>query len=278
MNDFLIGVCDATPLSGVGDAPFVSKDISKRTDPCAIMPDARSVIVVAVPYEKKILDLGTIYNCPHIHATTMQQSGFISSLVTNSDYHKRVKDILHTIAQDIKQYKILVDSPYLDERAFAQRAGIGYYGRHGLIITEKYGTRCNLGLLITDRYIPTTCVLPEEFCSTDCKLCIKSCPTSALSDHGFNYKICISYLTQKADLLEHEAKLIGNHLYGCDICQNICPKNKPEEIYHADPEKWLTMSDDKWKELYGHTAILWQGNKILKRNAKVVINNLTGKT
>ena len=264
MNDFLIGVCDAMPLDSIGNAPFVSKDIQKRINPQAIMQNAKSIIVVAVPYQKNIID-------------TQSGAGVVSSLAVNNDYHKIVKNVLYNIAieQDIKNYKILVDSPYLDEKAFAQMAGIGYYGRNGLIITEKYGTKCNLGLLITDKYImPATQNI--NHCPIYCRLCINACPTSAISDNGFNYKICISYLTQKAELTPKEEKLINNNLYGCDICQNACPKNK-SEIYYADPEKWFILSDSEWQELYGHTAILWQGSKILKRNAKVVINNLTHK-
>jgi len=272
-ENHIIGFCDALPLSFIQnpDTPFVSRDVAMRQDPSACLPGAKSIIVVGVKNENR--------NNPPMPT----DAGILSVLSVSDDYHVIVKNVINKLISEIKNqmdfaYKILVDSPYLDERRLAVKAGLGYIGKNGLVITKEFGTRFNIGLLLTDIDIDDGTVLKCDdymmHCSDSCNRCIKACPTGALSDTTrCNVLRCISYLTQKNNITSEEAVLVGSHLYGCDICQDVCPKNQPQQAYWAIPEDWLSMSDDDFKDKYGNTAMMWRGAKLLRRNAKIVINN-----
>ena len=270
-QDCIIGICDATPLPLVlsTDTPFVSKDLAKRADPAANLPGAKSIIAIGVAYGIK-----TFPPMP-------ENAGELSLLGVVEDYHVTVKKVLRGLISRLEQetkfkHKMLVDSPTLDERAIAIKAGLGHIGKHGLVISKRFGSRFNIGLLLTDIDFGNENNNPLlDTCPADCNLCIQACPTGALCEtDGFIINRCISYLTQKNSLTPSEAKLLGRNLYGCDICQNACPKNQTQPIAWANPDDWLRMNDDEFKKAYGHTATLWQGTGLLKRNAKAVKMNL----
>jgi epoxyqueuosine reductase len=271
----IIGVCCAEPLArepyATGFTPFVSGDLKKRTHPTASLPGVRSIIVIGLGYEKCFDDNGKPFSMAEL-----------SALGQNIDYHVRVKKLLQKLVDGLREeydfrYKILVDNPGLDERAFAVRAGLGFYGRHGLVVSPRFGSRFNIGLLLTD--IPVETLSGEHFelnppasaCPPDCRRCIDACPTGAL---GLNRRLdssrCISYLTQKDELTPEEEKLLNNQLYGCDICQDACPFNAPRGKTYINPTDWLTKTDEDFYREYGQTAILWRGVDILRRNARVL--------
>ena len=267
------GICDASPLDATHlqkseFVPFVSRDIKKRTCPSAVLPGAQSIIVIGVGMSPNVPMQNNVDNADN----TAQ----LSSLGTNDDYHTKVKSLLHKLAEQLLQhtsfkYKILVDSSTLDERAFAMRAGIGFLGRNGLIISPQFGTRFNIGLLLTD--IPlNTAMVPSAVkskCPINCRLCIDACPNGALQpDHPLDTARCISYLTQKRELTSQEETMLHNQLYGCDICQDVCPFNTPRAKTYINPWEWLIMSDAAFAEKYSHTAMLWQGAALLRRNAQ----------
>ena len=265
-HDILIGTCDASPLNPDNlkksdFVPFVTKDINKRTNPASILKNAKSVIAIGV---------GQNISASYLSKGTAE----ISSLGVDGDYHKRVKSLLYKLVDEIKKhadlkYKILVDSPTLDERAFAHRAGLGFFGLNGLLISERFGSFFNIGLLITDIAIETTSKEKPRACPPNCRLCIKSCPNNAI-ENALNASLCISYLTQKDKLTDHEEKLLHNQLYGCDICQNVCPFNKHSQKYYVNLDEWLKMDDSDFNNKYGHTAMLWRGSEILKRNGNII--------
>jgi len=332
VHDCAIGVCSPSPLpkEHYGFTPFVSRDINKRTNPAAILPGVKSIVVIGVGWssssEQKMADGHNVHTYPATQGFFFQltsqssQLNFLppelSSLGTASDYHPKVKSILRQLVKNLPphtKYKILVDSPGLDERAFAHRAGIGFFGRNGLIISPQFGSRFNIGLLLTDispeewgiekiqlvthshqlkKFLPviqmdTSCTQRDgsfhsagksqlkPACPSDCHRCITACPTSALSlGKSLDVNRCVSYLTQKPGELSPEEKtLIGNQLYGCDICQDVCPFNLPREKCYVDPQEWLAMDDTAFEEKYGHTGMLWQGAAILRRNAQVAVDN-----
>ncbi|MCL2189083.1 MAG: DUF1730 domain-containing protein [Defluviitaleaceae bacterium] len=287
----IAGVCDAAPLARVpyaaGFTPFVSSDLEKRTNPTLTLKGAQSIIVIGVDREEK----GTA----SINDTAFTAE--LSSLGTTLDYHKRVKAILLELVEALCKvgytfrHKMIVDNAGLDERALAVRAGLGFYGRHGLVISQKFGTRFNIGCLLTDipvEEIPTTNKLRGksdasfiEECPHTCHLCIAACPTGALSfsmenPRGATFDVtrCISYLTQKDALCPEEQKLLGNQLYGCDLCQNACPRNAPRGTTYVNPADWPEKTDEDFAHEYGNTAMLWKGAEILRRNAKIVLHNL----
>lgn len=260
----IIGVCDGLPIPYFpGNIPFVSSDPRRRSDPSAILPGVKSIIVVGVPYE-----IAPSSPVP-------EDAGILSALGVVGDYHITVKSLLKKLVARLQQqisfkYKIQVDSPNLDERAIAIKAGLGYIGRNGLVISKEYGSRFNIGLLLMDIEQAFTQKNKSHSCLPDCRNCVDACPTGALSDR-MNVNRCISYLTQKENLTTEEEALIGLHLYGCDICQNACLHNQPTPIYWANPKEWISMPDTQFKEKYGHTAMMWRGADLLRRNAKVAL-------
>jgi len=270
-NDIITGVCDASPLdseqlTNSPFVPFVSSDLQRRVDPSVTLPRVKSIIAVGVEQS--------------ITGSNKNGTAQLSSLGTDSDYHIRVKQTLHNLKQELTKHitfksKILVDSSGLDERAFAYRAGIGFFGRNGLIISEKFGSRFNIGLILTDIPLEKTSPQTKKSCPPGCSLCIDACPGAALGESTLNAKRCISYLTQKENLTKEEESLlsISNQLYGCDICQNICPLNTPRETYQINPKEWESMTDTDLKEKYSHTAMLWRGIEILRRNAHIITKN-----
>ena len=272
----ITGICDTTPLAldATCFTPFVSRNHAKRTCPDANLPGAKSIIVIGV--ESKIEEFPPM----------PEDAGILSVLGVAQDYHVVVKALLKKLVDELRvhtnfMYKILVDSPTLDERALAVRAGLGFIGRNGLVISPEYGSRFNIGVLLTDieygkdtkgRMPPLHVVTAS--CPPNCRKCITACPSKALSESsGLDATRCISYLTQKDNLTSEEAALMGRHLYGCDICQNVCPLNHAVPTAWANPNDWLCMSDADFTKAYGHTAMLWRGPDILRRNAQAVIRN-----
>ena len=268
-ENFIVGVCDAAPLNLdiTCFTPFVSRDHLKRTDPSAILPGVKSIIVVGVPHTIKDF------------LPVPEGAGMLSVLGVTEDYHIVVKTLLEKLVAELKlcasfMYKILVDSPTLDERALAVKSGLGFIGRSGLVISKEYGSQFNIGLLLMDVDV----FKAENFnkmaeCPPNCCNCINACPSGALSETGgFDVAKCISYLTQKDNLTPDETALVAKSrcLYGCDICQNACPFNHPQSTPWVMPEDWLYMSDDDFTKAYGHTAMMWRGAELLRRNAKIL--------
>jgi len=277
VDDIIVGVCHAAPfvkerLVASPFIPFVSNNLDKRTNPALSFPGVESIIVVGVGQG----------DSPPENA---KFTAVLSSLGTENDYHTRVKKVLHDLTLEIKssygefKYRAFVDSPGLDERALSVRAGLGFFGKNGLIISKEFGSRFNIGYMLTD--IPLAVAasiislrkLEAGNCPSDCNLCIKSCPNGALGGDYLNTTRCISYLTQKEELAPAEAKQIGSQLYGCDICQDVCPFNPPRRQTYVNPKDWLDKTDKEFAAEYGKTAMFWRGAEILRRNAGAVIKN-----
>ena len=275
-HDIIAGACHAAPLDLARLAspfvPFVSPDMAKRTDPHVSLRGVKSIVVIGVGFSNaKNLEVQE-----DVLYTTAPNEAQLSSLGVNNDYHVRVKNLLRKLVAELKvhgdfKHKILVDSPYLDERALAERAGIGFFGRNGLIISKKFGSYFNIGCLLTTLELPHSLHRQSHClsCPPDCNLCIKSCPAGALGGGNLNAVSCISYLTQKDKLSPEEEKLLGGQLYGCDICQDVCPFNAKKQVTRVNPQEWLDMSDEAFNKKYGDTAMLWRGAEILRRNAHI---------
>lgn len=282
-NNIIARACHAAPLEmcfpetarvwASPFVPFVSRCLANRTDPERSLSGVKSIVIVGVGYEIQTASKTSL------KASHMAE---LSSLGVNKDYHVRVKNLLRELMGELQaqgdfKYKIFVDSPGLNERALAYRAGLGFFGRNGLVISQKFGSRFNIGCLLLDLALPEDegqkKLPPLLQCPPDCNLCINACPTGALTNKGFQVSYCISYLTQKDELSPKEEKLIGNQLYGCDICQDICLFNEKRQAVCVNPQEWLAMDDEAFKQKYGHTAMFWRGTGILRRNARAVCHN-----
>lgn len=263
---------------------FEEKDIDLRIDPKKTMPEAKSILVIALPY--------------YIDEENLQQKetplfhGELARTAWGKDYHDVVKEKLEKIATFIKEkkenfdYKSFVDTGPLVDRHVAYHAGLGWYGYNSILMNDEYGSWFFIGYMLNNLEIPPDKPLSNRRCQ-GCNLCIKHCPKGAIeAPYELNAKKCLSnILQQKEDIKESDRKSLGKSLYGCDICQQVCPHNKgikketeenfyPKEALHKpDLLKLLSISNKGFKETYGETSAGWRGKKILQRNAIIALVN-----
>ena len=260
---------------------FEEKDIEKRINPLITLDSCKSIIVIGISYnvENNYDKLG------------LGLKGRLSKSSWGIDYHKVLNNKLELLIKELKkeldfEYKSFVDTGPLIDRELAKRAGVGYFGKNCSIINDDYGSFIFLGYILTNLKLDLS-IKVEEKCG-DCDLCIKACPTKALEEpYSLNPKRCISYLTQTKENIPLEFReKMGMKIYGCDTCQNVCPKNKgimksnqkefiPETTKgYMDIEELLFISNKEFKKKYGNMAGSWRGKTILKRNAIITLGNM----
>lgn len=259
---------------------FEESDIELRTEPTLTLPTARSIIAIVVGYPNKLK------GAPK--STRGDRRGMFARASWGQDYHSIMRKRLDKLA-DYLRYRVegveiqsMVDTGALSDRAVAERAGLGYVGRNGFVINPELGTWTYLGEMLVSVPFPPDDPLLDS-CG-DCTICVDRCPTGALVGDGqLNSQKCISFLTQTKGYLADEYRYkIGNRLYGCDTCQQVCPRNKGINTQHDDivlePEilkprlvPLLKMSNKEFKNTYGHLAGAWRGKKPIQRNAIVAL-------
>lgn len=301
----IIGIGSGEPFENIRakllseKVPFVdgSADyLEKRINPALTTPSVKSIIAIGVSYNKKLSNNFNAYN--NFNSSRVNLS--IGSI--GVDYHKIVYQKLEDIKRNIQDYTnnnnficdIFVDTGPLVDREVGIRCGLGAIGKSGNLISPKLGSIINIGYMLTDLKLKPSKLITQDFCK-DCSACLKACPTKSIKhNYSFDYKTCISYLTQKKELDMIECEVIKNNLYGCDICQLVCPYNKetyceefnnPDDIDLFKPtvESILGLSNKDFKMTYKNQACGWRGKKVLQRNAiiglvnnanKNIINNL----
>ncbi|MCH2153315.1 MAG: tRNA epoxyqueuosine(34) reductase QueG [Phycisphaerales bacterium] len=211
-----------------GEMKWMGEHVAVRIDPRVLVPDARSVIVVADRYGGDPDD------------STTEGRGRIARYARGRDYHRYMKKRLHQVADRLSElhpgetFRACVDTAPVLEREVAAAAGLGAIGKHTLLIQPGVGSWMLLGEIVTTLAIePTTNAVdrPHDPCGT-CTRCIDACPTDAITPWSVDARKCISYLTiehrTSVDPSFHEG--IGEWLFGCDICQEVCPHNQPTEL------------------------------------------------
>jgi epoxyqueuosine reductase len=270
-----------------GQMQYMYKNIKKRINPAELLPEARSVICTALNYRPEK---------PNKYTRKQTSShAKIANFALYQDYHKFIKNMLRRLVDFISQiadsdglrFKICVDSVPILERAFAQRAGIGYIGKNHMLIDPQLGSQILLGEIITDlELVPDG---PMTDACQGCDECLKACPTGALGDNGsFDANKCISYLTieHAGQIPEALASKIGNRLFGCDECMLACPNEKKlpacankELRYHPEfqqlrPAEILKWEQEKFDEFFADSCVSRLGLERLKRNAELCLKNL----
>ena len=248
---------------GGGTASFVKPEDYRR--PEQILPGAKSVIVCAFSYY------------------TGGRKGNISRYAQGADYHKvtasKMKEIISFLEQRGYHAAAFSDIGGLNERLLARLSGIAFVGRNRMAINPRLGSYFFIGYVLTD------CVIePDEPCRlecADCRRCEKACPLGAL-DSGFDEEKCLSYITQKkGDVSEREkrAMIDAGTIWGCDICQEVCPHNRAPEITQIDEFKRdlivdlhvdESLSNKTFMRLYGNRAFAWRGKGVLLRNQEIL--------
>ncbi|MGT2910615.1 tRNA epoxyqueuosine(34) reductase QueG [Streptococcus cameli] len=259
---------------------FEHKNIEERLDPRLTLESAKTIISIAVAYPRTL---------PVKPEKSQYKRGKFSPSSWGVDYHYILQDKMERLARAIEEltadfeYKGMVDTGALVDTAVAQRAGIGFIGKSGLVISKEFGSYMFLGELITNLEIEPD--QPVDYGCGDCNRCVDVCPTSCLiGDGSMNARRCLSFQTQDKGMMDLEfRKKIKTVIYGCDICQICCPYNKG--IYNppiveidpdlAEPEllPFLDLSNGQFKEKFGQIAGSWRGKNILQRNAIIALAN-----
>lgn len=258
------------------ESEFEEHDIEKRLDARNVFLKCKSIIAVAVPY-------GLGYKKPSV-----AYKGLLSVIVFGEDYHTRIRRMLEELAKEIQkqiefEYVVCVDTSPLLDREVCRNANLGQLGKNTMLINDYYGSFVNLGYILTDIEMECEKYEEKDICGS-CSLCIKSCPNKAITDCGIDSGRCVSALTQTKKDIPYEYRLsMNNQLYGCDMCQLVCPKNKKVLGMDAsadysglavDLKEILSISSAEFAEKYGNTSGGWRGKNIWKRNAIIAIGNL----
>ncbi len=254
-----------------------------RNDPCNLLPSARSIVCV-----------GKLYNGPQAYSTQFRQSelAWISRYAGGEDYHDILRRGLQRLADRLLEsgpfeYKICVDTAPLLERSYARQAGLGWIGKNTCLINQQSGSWFVLGELLTSLDLKADSPPPDR-CGT-CTRCIDACPTAALVPDGSGYtldaRLCISYFTielRGAIPAGHRAE-IGNHVFGCDICQDVCPWNSRSPVstepgfeagHFAPPlEKLAALSEEEFRGMFRNSPIRRARYAGFLRNVAVAMGN-----
>jgi len=259
---------------------FEHKNIEERIKPKLSLASAKTIISIAVAYPHKLKQQPQ---------KTVYKRGKFTPNSWGLDYHYVLQDKLDRLARGIEaltadfEYKGMVDTGALVDTAVAQRAGIGFIGKNGLVISKEFGSYMFLGELITNLDIEPD--QPVDYGCGDCNRCVTACPTSCLiGDGSMNAKRCLSFQTQDKGVMDLEfRKKIKTVIYGCDICQICCPYNKgldnplateiDPDLSHPELLPFLELSNGQFKEKFGHVAGSWRGKNILQRNTIIALAN-----
>ena len=269
-------------------SPFEEKDPELRLNAERLLPGCRSIVVVGMPYpflEEKALPGGD------------RPRGTVARCARGSDYHHLLTRAAEHLFSLLKKELppplsglILVDRSPLVERELARMAGLGWSGENCTLITPAGGSYVALGTILIDGDIETGAAL-EQSCNR-CGRCREACPTGALTaPYIIDPYRCLSYITQAPGVVPHAMRtLMGTRLYGCDLCQEVCPHNRNRgqheagsawvrqgafPFFPAQPllEPILAMTQREFAATVGLTAAGWRGKSTLQRNAVIALGN-----
>jgi len=288
----LVGIASAEPSAHreylrqwldegqAGEMHYLAKRFEERTRPEAYLPGVQSIICVAMNYHVPLQDVPEEVR-PH--------QGRIARYALGDDYHELIKTRLHSLADWLRETvpgsatRACVDTAPVMEKELAARSGIGWFGKNSCLINPRIGSWLLLGEILTTIALPTD-EPATDHCGT-CTRCIDACPTQAITGpYQLDARRCISYLT-----IEHRTEIpaqiqpqMGNWLYGCDICQDVCPHNRkaPAATDPAlaprfptgslDVRDVLNWTDPQYTKTLRGSAMKRVKLPVLKRNAAIV--------
>src|SRR5262249_44068082 len=249
----------------------------ERLDPRRQFDWARSLVCVGFPYRPPARPAAD-------WRTTLR--GRIAAYAVGPDYHRHLRARLDRLA-DLPaapfagtRYLSYVDTGAIIERDWARRAGLGWIGKNTLVLHRQAGSYFFLGELVTDLEVDAV-PLPRDHCGT-CARCVAACPTGALeAGYTMEPRRCIAYLTieHRTAIARELRPLVENWVFGCDVCQEVCPWNR--DAHDVAAAQWLTPSlpelvalDQRaFEARYGGTAVMRTGRRGLVRNAAVALGN-----
>jgi len=289
----LAGIAPAVPADGfdrlqhwleqgyAGQMSYMHRHAEARRHPSGVFPTVRSVVMVAMNYA------GPTAEVP----PTMAR---VARYARGADYHHVVRQRLRELGRWLRGRRpdcwgrIAVDTAPLLERDFARRAGLGWFGKNTMLLNPRLGSWFVLGALLLDIELQATEPFTRNHCGS-CTACLKACPTQAFVEPGvLDARKCISYLTieLKSSVPEELRPSLDNWLFGCDICQEVCPWNRKAppggtalapraDLLAVDPRQLLGLTAEQFRERFEGTALHPRpGRPVLLRNAALVLGNI----
>jgi len=255
---------------------WMQSRLSERTNIFKYYPDAKSIILITQNYYTDT-------------ANSNDDIGKISNYAWGDDYHLVIKKKLYQLLDEIKKYDsnldgiVCVDTSPIMEKVWAQRAGIGWMGKHTNLITKDIGSWFFIGAIIINQELEYDDFFTEDLCGS-CTACIDDCPTGAITEpYQLDSNKCISYLTieHRGELPEEYKDKLDGWIYGCDICQEVCPWNtkfakETDEVSFQSRlgfkdkklHDWEKLSEGDYRKLFKKSAIKRTKYSGLMRNIK----------
>lgn len=262
-----------------GEMSYLERNFDKRVNPTELVPGAKTVISLA-------------YNYFNPEKQKDEKAPKISMYAYGRDYHKVVRKKISDLFEFIRlstgnvQGRVFVDSAPVLERDWAKRSGLGWIGKNTMLISPKKGSWFFLGELIIDIDLIYDSPI-KDHCGT-CTRCIEACPTQAISSKGYimDGSKCISYYTieLKGALPEEIKSKLDGWMFGCDVCQQVCPWNRFSTPHHENdffPSEvlldmkyadWLSLEEDTFQEIFQGSAVKRTGYSGLIRNIEALVN------
>ena len=254
------------------DMGFTMRRPEVSCHPELLLPDARTVVSAAL--------------CYYAPAGEPRPGQGRLPRYTWNDAYADLRERLDALGRRLGgEYRVLVDANQHVDREAAARSGVGFYGKNTLLITRRHGSWVVLGTLVSDQELGPTPPLQTD-CGS-CTLCIEACPTGALDEPGtLDATRCLSYWTQAPGAIPEEYRgPLEDRVYGCDICQDVCPWNRgiekrrqgTEPPAHAEPHvslvDWLASDPEDLRRRYDRLFVPRNDGRVLKRNALVALGN-----
>jgi epoxyqueuosine reductase len=293
----LAGIAPATSADGLqhlrdwlergfaGEMNYLHRQADARAHPRSILPAVRSVVMVALNYkppERPAAPAGT------------GPTGKVARYALGTDYHLVLREKLNRLLDWLQREvpgctgRGVVDTAPLLERDFARRAGLGWFGKNTMLLHPRLGSYFFLGALLLDLELRSDAPFETSHCGT-CTACLDACPTDAFAGpFQLDSRRCISYLTieLKGPMPEELRPLVGDWIFGCDVCQEVCPWNRKApvatepalqpraELETADLVALLRLSPEEFRRRFRDTALSRARRRGLLRNVAVALGNL----
>jgi epoxyqueuosine reductase len=272
---------ESRSANGIEPNPFEWPDLHARIDPRDVLPDVQSIVAVGMSYLMPEDD--------HPHSTL---SGWFSRYCRGLDYHTMLDERMTQLARWLETQApgarcvVHTDTGAPLDRAIAERAGLGRFGKSTLLVTRGLGTWTFLGEIFTTIALTSDEAADWNVCGS-CTRCLDACPTACLSPWQIDSTRCLGFLNQSSGDIPREFRApMGDRLFGCDDCQDVCPYNRvaarglheefaPRDGLNPGPDliQLLDMDQPEFERVIGPTAAAWRGLRTLQRNALVALGN-----